>query len=130
LLKYFDKVEQDFHFYLLTHLSGMSAASHSQTENSAFPPHGNFRVRGGGRMEFLHEVNGEAEKIFISRASNIVEALCNLTYLICVDADHPEKVRQYAGICEEQLQVITRLLDESASRDKEYQRKTGSAEPS
>jgi len=81
-------------------------------------------------MEFLHEVNGEAEKIFISRTSNIVEALCNLTYLICEDADHPEKVRQYAGICEDQLQVITRLLDESASRDKEYQRKRGSTEPS
>jgi hypothetical protein len=80
-------------------------------------------------MEFLHEVNGEAKKIFISRASNVVEALCNLTYLICEDADHPEKVRRYAGICEEQLRVMTRLLDESASRDKEYQRKRGSAEP-
>jgi hypothetical protein len=63
-------------------------------------------------MEFLEDglPNGEVEKIFINRASNIVEVLCNLTYLICEDAEHPKKVRQYAGICEERLQAMIHLL--------------------
>jgi hypothetical protein len=52
----------------------------------------------------------DSDKAFITRASNIVEALWNLTYLICEDADRPEKVRQYASLCEERLQALTALL--------------------
>jgi hypothetical protein len=44
--------------------------------------------------------NGEARTINIYSASNILEALANLTYLICEDAEYPEKVRHYASIME------------------------------
>lgn len=40
---------------------------------------------------------------FLKEASNIVEALCNLTYLICEEAEHPGKVRHFASMSEERL---------------------------
>jgi hypothetical protein len=39
-----------------------------------------------------------------------LEALSNLIYLICEDADHPPKVRQYANLCEERLRVMASLV--------------------
>jgi hypothetical protein len=60
--------------------------------------------------KFISASDSESERSFIPRASNIVEALCNLTYLICEDADRPEKVRQYASLCEERLRALTDLL--------------------
>ncbi len=60
--------------------------------------------------KFTSASDSESERSFITRASNIVEALCNLIYLICVDADRPEKVRQYASLSEERLQALTDLL--------------------
>ena len=66
-------------------------------------------------MEHIYNVapspDSESEKVFITSASNILEALCNLTYLICEDADRPEKVRQYVSLCEERLQALTALID-------------------
>jgi hypothetical protein len=47
---------------------------------------------------------------FQQEAANIVEALGNLTYLICEEADHPEKVRQYANMSDERLVAMTQLL--------------------
>jgi hypothetical protein len=63
-------------------------------------------------MEFpqIHTAKGDSDRIFVHRAANIVEALCNLTYLICEDADYPDKVRRYAGISEERLRALTELL--------------------
>ena len=52
----------------------------------------------------------ENKRIFISKASNIVEALGNLAYLICEDADHPEKVKYYTNMCEERLTAFRELL--------------------
>ena len=60
--------------------------------------------------KFMSASDSESERIFITCASNIVEALCNLTYLICEDADRPEKVRQYASLSEERLRALTDLL--------------------
>jgi hypothetical protein len=52
----------------------------------------------------------DPDRIFVHRMADIVESLCNLTYLICEDADYPEKVRQYAGISEERLRTLIELL--------------------
>ena len=46
----------------------------------------------------------------ISNISNGIEALGNLIYLICEDADHPSRVRQYASMCEERLGVLTNVM--------------------
>jgi hypothetical protein len=50
------------------------------------------------------------EQVFIREASNIVECLCNLTYLIGEEAERPEKVRQYAAMSEQRLQAMIELL--------------------
>ena len=50
------------------------------------------------------------EKLFLEQTCDIVEGLCNLTYLICQDADRPEKVRYYAGLSEQRLQAMIDLL--------------------
>lgn len=42
-------------------------------------------------------------------ASDIAEALCNLTYLISEEAEHPNKVRQYS---KDFLRALTQLLKE------------------
>jgi hypothetical protein len=47
---------------------------------------------------------------FCQEAANIVEALSNLTYLICEEADRPAKVRQYASMSDERLRAMNRLL--------------------
>ena len=52
----------------------------------------------------------DSEMIFVTRCANIMEALYNLTYLICEDADRPDKVRQYTSLCEERLRALTYLL--------------------
>ena len=46
----------------------------------------------------------------IGNISNGIEALGNLIYLICEDADHPSRVRQYASMCEERLRVLTSVM--------------------
>ena len=52
----------------------------------------------------------QSDTEFLEQASNIVEALVNLTYLICEEAEHPGKVRQYASFSEERLTAMTQLL--------------------
>jgi hypothetical protein len=42
--------------------------------------------------------------------SNGLEALGNLIYLICEDADHPPLVRQYTSMCEERLRAMASLV--------------------
>jgi hypothetical protein len=34
----------------------------------------------------------------------------NLTYLICEEAAHPEKVRHYSAMCDERLRAMKHLL--------------------
>jgi len=53
--------------------------------------------------------------ILISDISNGIEALGNLIYLICEDADQPSRVRQYAGMCEERLRVLASLMNSTAN---------------
>jgi hypothetical protein len=43
-------------------------------------------------------------------ASNIVEALCNLNYLICEESERPERVRNYATLSDERLRILSVLL--------------------
>jgi hypothetical protein len=43
--------------------------------------------------------------------SNGLEAFNNLIYLICEDAEHPSRVRQYANMCEERLQVMNSVMN-------------------
>jgi hypothetical protein len=51
------------------------------------------------------------DKIAINNISNVIEALGNLIYLICEEADHPPRVRQYANMCEERLRVMISLVN-------------------
>jgi hypothetical protein len=55
-------------------------------------------------------VRMKADRFFLEKTSDIVEGLCNLTYLICDEADRPEKVRYYAGLSEQRLQSMIELL--------------------
>jgi hypothetical protein len=57
------------------------------------------------------------EKLFMEQTSNIVEGLCCLNYLICEEADQPERVRYYAGLSERRLQMMIDLLRRSCSMD-------------
>ena len=52
----------------------------------------------------------EPNNVLINNISNGLEALSNLIYLICEDADHPPRVRQYANLCEERLRVMASLV--------------------
>jgi hypothetical protein len=54
----------------------------------------------------------ESNSVHINNIANGIEAVGNLIYLICEDADHPSLVRQYANMCEERLRVIATLLKE------------------
>jgi hypothetical protein len=49
-------------------------------------------------------------KLFLEQTTDIVEGLCNLTYLICEEAEQPEKVRFYASLSEERLRAMINLL--------------------
>jgi len=55
----------------------------------------------------------EIQRVYVSRASDIIEALCNLNYLICEDADYPDKVLHYTSMCEERLGAMKRLLEQT-----------------
>jgi hypothetical protein len=48
--------------------------------------------------------------IYVSKASDILEALRNLTYLICEDAEYPEKIQHYASMVEERLEAMRHIL--------------------
>jgi hypothetical protein len=50
------------------------------------------------------------EKLFLEQTTDIIEGLCNLTYLICKDADRPEQVRYYVSLSEQRLQSMIELL--------------------
>ena len=60
--------------------------------------------------EFETGIKWVDHELFIRRAANHAEALSNLIYLICEDAEHPEKVRHYASLSEQSLQSLTQLL--------------------
>jgi hypothetical protein len=53
----------------------------------------------------------ENEVSLIGSMSNGLEALNNLIYLICEDADDPPTVRQYANMCEERLYILTSVVN-------------------
>ena len=55
------------------------------------------------------------EKLFLDQTCNLVEGLCCLNYLICEEADRPERVRYYAGLLERRLQMMIDLLHRSCS---------------
>jgi hypothetical protein len=47
---------------------------------------------------------------FVLHAVNISETLSNLAYLICIDADSPERVRLYSEQVDERLRALGSLL--------------------
>jgi hypothetical protein len=63
-----------------------------------------------GRQLRASEVGMKDDQLFLKEASNIVECLCNLNYLICEEAERPEKVRQYASLSDQRLQAMIELL--------------------
>jgi hypothetical protein len=60
--------------------------------------------------EFETGIPSADHELFIRRAANYTEALANLIYLICEEAEHPEKVRHYASLSGKSLQGLTQLL--------------------
>jgi hypothetical protein len=65
-------------------------------------------------VEALVSSQKKLDDILISDISNGMEAVGNLVYLMCEDADHPSRVRQYAGMCEERLRVLATLMSSTA----------------
>ena len=61
--------------------------------------------------EALVSLQKKLDDVLISDISNGLEALGNLIYLICEDADHPSRVRQYANMCEERLRAMADLMN-------------------
>jgi hypothetical protein len=57
-----------------------------------------------------------SDRPFDIKAANILEALWNLTYLVCEEAENPERVRYYAHLSEERLQAMTTLLQHEHER--------------
>jgi hypothetical protein len=55
-------------------------------------------------------VSSDRDKVLNIGLSNGLEALGNLIYLICEDADHPPLVRQYTSMCEERLRAMANLM--------------------
>lgn len=55
------------------------------------------------------------EEHFVEQTSDLVEGLCCLNYLICEEADRPDRVRYYAGLSERRLQTMIDLLHRSCS---------------
>jgi hypothetical protein len=84
----------------------MSAASHKVHKIAAatFCASGIFRHGGS------HVPENGSQNIYVSKGSDILEALCNLTYLICEEANHPNRVRRYAGLCEDRLEAMRQIL--------------------
>jgi hypothetical protein len=56
-------------------------------------------------------VSSNKKPELIHNISNGLEALGNLIYLICEDADHAPRVRQYANMCEERLRSLASLVN-------------------
>jgi hypothetical protein len=55
-------------------------------------------------------VSSHHDNVLNISISNGIEALGNLIYLICEDADHPPLVRRYANMCEERLRAMASLV--------------------
>jgi signal transduction histidine kinase len=58
-------------------------------------------VAGRLALEVMHEIK------------NPLEALGHLTFLAAQDADHPEKVRRYMSLAEEQMATLTHIASET-----------------
>ena len=50
---------------------------------------------------------------FLNHAINISETLSYLTYLICIDAESPDRVRLYAKQAQERVKALGSLLQSS-----------------
>jgi two-component sensor histidine kinase len=46
----------------------------------------------------------------LRKSCNILETLSNLLYLAEMEADDPQKVREYLSLSKERLQAMTRVL--------------------
>ncbi len=58
-------------------------------------------------LEIIHDVR------------NPLEALRNLTYLMTVESENPEKVRKYAALADEQIAIVVDLVDSTLGFAKE-----------
>jgi hypothetical protein len=50
------------------------------------------------------------DKHFVIRATDILESLLCINYLICWEADDPDKVRNYANMADERTKALRELL--------------------
>jgi hypothetical protein len=48
---------------------------------------------------------------------NPLEALSNLTYLANQEADHPDKVREYMQLADEQMNTVARIARQTLGKD-------------
>lgn len=53
------------------------------------------------------------DRDFLDHAVNISETLSYLTYLLCIDAENPERVRLYAEQAQERVRALGSLLRSS-----------------
>ena len=67
------------------------------------------------------ETQATTHRAFIRKAANHAEALTNLIYLICEEAEHPAKVRHYASLSEHSLQALIQLLCEQNESHRDFE---------
>jgi hypothetical protein len=67
-------------------------------------------------MNENRSVQSEVTENFLCEASNILEVLCNLNFLICEEADCSAKIRQYVDLTDERLKAMAHLINESRER--------------
>lgn len=58
-------------------------------------------------MEFRGSTSPEAS---FRETSNILECLTNLIYLTRLEADSPDRVRQYMDLSEERMEAVVKVL--------------------
>ena len=57
----------------------------------------------------LNDVDMSPGCTLLDRLASPLECLANLTFLALAEAEHPEKVRLYLAMAEEQMQVIRQI---------------------
>lgn len=53
-----------------------------------------------------------------SRFESAVESICNLAYVLAIEADNPAKVREYVDLLQQSLDLLVSLTKEARLREK------------
>jgi len=72
----------------------------------------------------LNDAEGLSASKLLDRLASPLESLANLAFLALEEAEHPEKVRLYMRMAEEQIDVIRRIALKSLGLDSSNNRQS------